>query len=360
VRWLFLLMLGGCQWLFPLTPDRVEPIAQGRRTVTITPPTGTPLPNFPVGILIDDGSLAGIDASNMRFIDEGGTELSSELLLDEDGLLEAWVQIPLLEAPITIDLEWGGATVHETDPRTVWDPAFVGVWHLSEASGPARDSAHDPLGPHDLLDIGGSEALAVEGMLGAARRLDGNDALCAIDASGFQFGVEPFSYSVWVNTETTNTDFDSPLTKGGGNDGNPGFNFELGEGGWAANVCCDASAIADHFLADTATMDNRWVHLMAVVDTALAPPRLSLFVDTALADDSPLQNAAAPAAWAGVDGTQPLCIGGTSMPNETFFHGDVDEVRIYRGPMPLQWFVTETFNLNNREQFIELGEPAAL
>ncbi len=101
-------------------------------------------------------------------------------------------------------------------------------------------------------------------------------------------------------------------------------------------------------------MDGRWVHLFAVTDPADSPTgTLRLYVDTGLAELVPIEDTINQ--WGNASTMLPLCVGGSS--EVLRFHGDIDEVRVYNAVLDPEWIVTETYNVTDRDQFIELGEP---
>ncbi|MBI2632276.1 right-handed parallel beta-helix repeat-containing protein [Candidatus Pacearchaeota archaeon] len=76
-------------------------------------------------------------------------------------------------------------------------------------------------------------------------------------------GTGAFTYGLWVYPYASVGNFDMSIFKGGSSAGTPGYDMELGAGGWNANVA-NGTAIKTASLGSSVT--NEWVHLVVVVD----------------------------------------------------------------------------------------------
>ena len=123
--------------------------------------------NSPSGFSYDD--LTSSTGDDLCFIDMDGNGLPFEI--DEwhsDGTSLVWVRLPTMENGTEFVMCWGGGTSGKTVCNdNPWND-YVGVWHMSEASGTVADSTANSL---DAVP-GGTTAnsIAVDGKVGKARQ----------------------------------------------------------------------------------------------------------------------------------------------------------------------------------------------
>ena len=138
-----------------------------RRRIELSSPLATPLDDAVVPIVLDDGfeyGCANADASDLRFVDDGGTVLDHEI--DEwhpgQGAV-AWVRLPTLPpAGTTLWLYYGNASTVGLSAE-VW-PATVGyqaVLHFG-------DDLQDARGVHHGMPAVPGESLFAQGAIGRA------------------------------------------------------------------------------------------------------------------------------------------------------------------------------------------------
>jgi hypothetical protein len=351
---LLLSLLAGCDLVFELRDptDASEPLEGRARTLTITQPTSMALQDFPVSILFENDEFlisggAAPDGSDIQFFasaDDGGAELSAEVRYDgATGTLEAWVKVPSLKpSPFQIEMRYGTGEGRLLDPRSTWSSSYVGVWHLSETGSTEKDST--PLGI-DVAATTDKIPMSAPGISGAARDFDGvDDIMCAIDSSDLDFGMESFAYGAWVFISQPSGNADRPLNKGAGNANNPGFNYELGTGAAVSNISDGAGRADSAVIAGFTLGLGRWTLLTTTVDRPAQTMRV--FVD-GVEDTFEV----IPDLFASTSGPSPLCFSNAAQP----FKGLLDEVRIYRGVQPAEWYRAEASNLLERDLFVKVA-----
>lgn len=359
-----LLLLGACFSKPPRPGDEVEdakplddsPTADGwlpgygfRKRVTVTTGIQSTLTTFPVGISRTDPDIAARADEQGRDLvattDDGTTPLAIEIAFYNAGTMELWVRMPTLGAQAAFYLYYGGNNAPVS--TVVWDGPFAGVWHLSE---PVAGSARDSTDNENSLNATGDAvpAMITNGVFGPARSLDGNDQLNGGDPGGndLDFGTASFSFSLWVNQTAAIGDFDTPFYKGGPSAGEPGYCFLLGSTAWAAKITDNDGSNGDPEMVSIGALQGRWVHLAAIVDREA--DSFTFFADTTQAETQSLSGRMI----GDLSTIQPIQIGrGTTEP----FAGLVDEVRIYRGALTLDWITAEVNN-GTDPGFIAFGD----
>ncbi|HLP76490.1 MAG TPA: DUF2341 domain-containing protein, partial [Candidatus Paceibacterota bacterium] len=139
------------------------------------------LTNFPVLIRLGT-NLTGFrypqfrsaQAADLRFVDEAGNELNSEVeLWNTNGSSFVWVQVPLLTQRTAIRMYWGksGLAVpsYRTNGATFNDGCFAAVWHMQ--TNYVTDST--PNGFKAASIPVPSAIVAVNGLIGLAERFNG-------------------------------------------------------------------------------------------------------------------------------------------------------------------------------------------
>ena len=144
------------------------------------------------------------DGGDMRFFDESGTLLASEVeTWNTSGESLVWVKIPTLSKDTKIFAYYGSKYVHAVTPSYVWSNGFLGVWHLN-----ARGTSDQP----DSVAGGNSFVLnstyadgvqaGTNGIAGLAaafhQNADGTGAYSITDSAGKYSGFDKFTVEYWT------------------------------------------------------------------------------------------------------------------------------------------------------------------
>ncbi|MBP6841430.1 MAG: LamG domain-containing protein [Kofleriaceae bacterium] len=258
------------------------------------------------------------------------------------GALALWTAAPTGVDGTAAYLYYGGAATAPAGPPT-WAPStFAAVWHLSD---PSADAATDSTGGTPLSSVTSIAPDLAPGLVATARSFadDGDDHLLTAATTSAPLPGS-FSYAAWVLVSTSIGSFDVPLHTGGTSALQPGFDFELGTGGWVAGV-------SDGAEIQTASLGSErlgaWTHLVAVVDRERS--QLRTYVDGALQASRPLTVAA-------ISPASPLSLGADLDANYPFA-GLIDEARLYRHALDDDWIAAEHRNLTRPSQVVLLGLP---
>lgn len=136
------------------------------------------------------------------------------------------------------------------------------------------------------------------------------------------FGTNSFSYGLWVFSTSSVTAYDMPIWKGGSSAALPGYDLELGTGGWNADLA-DGTFAETVLFGTEASFLNRWVHLFIVVDRAAG-------YAYAYADGVHKNGTADNiSAFGSMSGASSFTIGNIGTSDAYPFRGMIDDVRIY-------------------------------
>lgn len=309
------------------------------------------LADVPIGILIaadpDLAMYALPTGDDLTLTAADGTTLREHELVSyaATGAAELWVKVPALQLDVetTLYLYFGGPAGTAVK-GAVWTAGLKGVWHMTGSAGTELDStANGNDIAQAVLSLRPGPGPGVRG-LGAARAFDGIDDLLYVTDpinGSLDVGTGSFSISIWLHSLGATRTYDQALYKGGTNGGNPGYSLFNGTGAWAGKILDPTTAFIDATFAP-GPITNRWVHLVLVVDRS-GSSRWYTYVD-----GGPVANQGF--TLGSLDGAAPLQIGGAS----DFFHGSIDEIRIYNRVLPAAWIKTEYDNLMKAD-FVTLG-----
>ena len=351
-----LLLLAGCDVAFGLDTSAEYPY---RKRVRVRAPNDTTLTDFPLALIIrDDPELDAIVGDDLAIRAADGTDLAFDIdeldLMSTSGPdLYAWVRVPELAPRAVLELYvYYGARTADPLPRIdadAWADGYGAVWHFTDyVAGAQRDHTGN-----DNLMTPASDAQAastVAGVLGHGLDFDRvDDALAAPTHPSLEPAAGSFSYAVWVRYEPTDVQqiWDMPLYKGGASETNPGYDLELGTGGWLGSIS-DGVTTAGVAFAPLAPM--AWTHLVGVVDRDAG---------TFTMYHNGRAQGAAPLPAGPLTSTHPLGVSVVAWP-ETVFGGCVDELRTFHGALSADWINTEYTNLAAPATMFEVAPREAL
>ena len=379
-------------------------LAQGtfayRKAITVNGgaggPAGGPHLDFPLLVsLPNDASLlarvvAGGRDISFRGQDDttcGGAGTSPCLLPHEiehwdgaTGTLVAWVRVPSVNVGTVIYMYYGNAQVAGATqtPAAVWEPGYVGVWHLGETGSGSVNEYRDS-GAFANHGRGGNGVAAaipsrVAGQIGFAQNFSNGDGTYdfvdagsdgTLNLSGTTATVEAWvRHNIVVNTAhgtppTTDAPYGILAHKGWDN----GYSLWL-EGDDAQCPGSDTRPCAifnlpgrSHSLRSTMTAGpgpGAWHHVVGTYDGATQ----SLYVDGALLTSMAKTGNIAPS------GAEPgVYIGHGDLPENVAwsgqFEGDIDEVRISNVTRSANWILTEYRNQSAPASFYTAGGETA-
>ena len=175
----------------------------------------TTLTNFPALVCLsaarngfDYSKCKLADGGDTRFFDAAGNLLPSEVdTWNPDGESLVWVSVPELKPEqhgyTTITVKYGNASPDAVTPTDVWTNGYVGVWHMSAATGKRTQYDATENGKNVTCPSGYADAVqsGVQGKIGLAARCglraDGLGGF-EISDSGFFDGWGEITIEAWT------------------------------------------------------------------------------------------------------------------------------------------------------------------
>ena len=167
-----------------------------------------PLMNFPALIYtVRDPDLANFaqpSGGDIKFTLVDGTQLSHEIERFDSaaGELVVWVKAPVVGTGGANELYmyYGNPTALDQQRRTdVWDPSYVGVWHLADPPGTMLNDA--TANNHDGVKATANGPAPVStGQVAGAHNFAGNSTdLFSVAAPGTALDVPQLTFETWIN-----------------------------------------------------------------------------------------------------------------------------------------------------------------
>jgi hypothetical protein len=287
--------------------------------------------NFPVLVRLTDSnfvfSQANGDGGDLRFTKSDGSPLSFEIEQWDAVQKRAaiWVKTDTVygnDSTHFMSMVWGNPGVASaSNSAAVFDTAhgFAGVWHFADTCADATADRNDG------ADFG---TVPSPGIVGNARGFNGIDAYVKVadPASGsLDFGMESFSYSLWVHVASSADSFDVAWSKGGTNPGSAGYCVKLGLGDWNTAICDGTTMVHGAFGMERDFLGG-WTLLSVVVDRDLS--LLKTFANGTMTDRIDIHTLGP------LSSTLPASIG---MEDVSYFKGVIDELRVSRGALSTDW-----------------------
>ena len=312
------------------------------------------------------GDIYSSDGYDIVFRDSNGITLDHQVEKYDGsstpGTLVAWVRIPDLFAGgqnTKIFMYYGSQSITDPTerPERVWDDNYVGVWHLADTSGDAKDStSYNTSGTVSGTvtreapgQINGAFDFSTDGWVNWGDPADGH----------LDFGTGSFTVSAWVKIEGPVGAGNTPqiIWKNNGyrtvgygleyDDDNNWMYFIIGDGIYPPDYGYPSPQVT--------FVDGDTNYIVGVVDRASSPPRIKIY-----------QNGAE----VGSPGTDITGVGSVTNAIDLsvsangswgFINGILDDVRLSKTARDSCWIGTEYKNINSQSTFYTLGgdEPLA-
>lgn len=197
--------------------------------------------NLPAEMMTAGGEYCALNGGgDIRFSSDvdGVNRLACEIVefapnfIPANADVEIWVNVPSVSSSVDTSIWVWYVKTGESQPardaaygmEATWNSDFVGVWHLNEASGAAKDSTSYNT---DGVVSGGITREAV-GKIGKAYQNDGADG--QINAGDpvdghLDFGTGSFTKSVWLNIDSMPS-WAASISKGTPSSPTAGYRFE--------------------------------------------------------------------------------------------------------------------------------------
>lgn len=339
-----------------------------RKKISLIAPTSTDLVDYPAAIIVppDPQFAMHIVEQDLWFsAADGTTALPYEIerLDPATGGLNVWVRIPRLAGDGITDLylHYGpviGDPPAPNNPLIVWPDTYAAIWHLTGDLARIEDSTGSG---HDLSQLDPArQPMIGKGIAGQSRLFDGASTIAEADKlrAGHRQELNPvpnqsFTYACWVKVTTPAAPYDMPLYKGGAAGSVAGYDFELGDFDWTAQISDGAGTINKVIIGttDATALRGGWVHLATVLDRDNS--EMVVYINGSRAGSTMLT-------VADLANTEDVSLSMPGSDLQNRFAGEIDEVRLAHRAFDASWIRTEYRNLAFPETFLEIGSEEPL
>ena len=320
----------------------------------------TALSGFPVLVRFQANSPVGFSYADFQnpatgadlcFVDMAGNGLPFEIdTWDASGESLVWVRLPTMTNGTEFVMCWGGGA----SGKTVCDESpfsgYVGVWHMSEASGTVADSSGNGFAATPSGPAAATACVVVSGPVGNGRQCStalgaANLSYLSVPSYDSKSVGDTFAVSGWFNIGSGQT--------GSGNDARLFSRKENHQNGHGWEVLWKTSKeirVRGAASGDNIKVTGRdyagqgWKHFFIVYDG-----KNSVFYENGVQKGTKTDGTAA------TDNGRPLGIGGYANDNGSQLVGSVDECRLFDAVPTADWVKAEYDSIADAA-FLTAGE----
>ena len=306
-------------------------------------------PNSPVGFYYTDLHSQS-DGADIAFIDMDGSGLPFEIdTWDPLGTSLIWVKLSTMTNGTQFAMCWGSAASGKTVCPDSPFAGYVGVWHMSEASGTVVDSSGNGFTASPAGAASTTASIAVPGPVGNGRQCSaalGADNLSYLSVPSYDTKSVggTFAVSGWFN-----------IGSGQSGNNNDARLFSRKENyqdahGWevlwktSKEIRVRGASSSDSVKVTNLDYAGKgWKHFFVVYNNAIAAFYENGVLKKSTSDTAPTENG------------RPLAIGGYANDNGSQLVGSVDECRLLDAVPSADWVRAE-YNSMNNPAFLTAGE----
>ena len=320
----------------------------------------TPLSGFPVLVRIAANSPVGFyytdlhsqsDGADIAFVDRDGNGLPFEIdTWNPSGTSLIWVKLPTMTNGTQFVMCWGSAASGKTVCADSPFAGYVGVWHMSEASGTVADSSGNGFAATPSGVAATNVSVAVAGVVGNGRQCStdlgaSNLSYLSVPSYDSKSVGDTFAVSGWVSIGSgqAGNDNDARLFSRKENYQNAHGWEILWKTGKEIRV--RGAASGDNIKVTNLDYAGKgWKHIFVVYDNKNA-----VFYENGVSKKSTTNGTAAS------DNDKPLAIGGYANDNGSQLVGSVDECRLLDAVPAADWAKAEYDSMTDAS-FLTAGE----
>lgn len=300
------------------------------------------------GFDYDDFSLA--NGGDMMFVDENGVAVPHEVdTWDTNGVSLVWVKLPSTATNTKVFMYYGNGGVSSEKAAEIWTD-YVGIWHLNEANGDAKDSTGHgltavPTGANSEADSTGAVCRVGFGRQMASAK--GNKSYLSVANNALLDCGDSLTFSGWFKATGTFANYSMRYVSR--------KTVYTDEDGWEAearyssNVDYSATQVSargsgggDHYVTVPDVRAN-WLHLALVYKGT----SVSFYANGNLVQDYEMSGTTAK------DNDNPLAFGNNAAGDEANWVGFMDELRLSADPRSADYVLAEykAMNTSNTDIF---------
>lgn len=294
------------------------------------------------GFDYDDFTLA--NGGDMMFVDANGNPIPHEVdTWDTTGESLVWVRLPSTAASTTIKMYYGNGVVSSEDPEDVWS-GYVGVWHLNEANGVAKDSTGHGLVAEPAGADAVSNSVGVACRVGNGRQMataQGQNSYLSVADNALLDCGDSLTFSGWFKATDTFKNYSMRYVSRKNAYGDT--NGWEAEALYSTDVSNSAKAVvargadsAGGHRASVPDIRENWLHLAIVYEGTY----LTFYVNGL--KEGPIAMSGTTA----TDNDLPLAFGNNAAGNESNWVGFMDELRLSANPASGDYAAAEYKGMN--------------
>ena len=294
------------------------------------------------GFDYDDFTLA--NGGDMMFVDANGNPVPHEVdTWDTTGESLVWVRLPSTAASTTIKMYYGNGAVSSEDPEDVWS-GYIGVWHLNEASGSAKDSTGHGLAAVPTGDDAVSNSVGVACQVGNGRQMataQGQKSYLAVADNALLDCGDSLTFSGWFKATETFANYSMRYVSrknayGDTNGWEAEALYSTNPDNSAKMIAARGADSAGGHQTSVPDIRESWVHLAIVYDGT----ELVFYVNGLKKGPIVMSGTTA------TDNDLPLAFGNNAAGNEANWVGFMDELRLSADPRSADYAVAEYKAMN--------------
>ena len=296
------------------------------------------------GFDYDDFTLE--NGGDLMFFDANGNPIPHEVdTWNTNGVSLVWVKLPSTVADTTIMMYYGNGVVSSEDPKDVWSN-YVGVWHLNEADGAARDSTGHGLAAEPAGADAVSNSVGVACQVGNGRQMataQGQTSYLSVGDNPLLDCGDSLTFSGWFKATETFANYSMRYVsrKNAYGDTN----------GWeaealystsvdnSAKMICARGASGGNHQASVPDIRENWLHLALVYNGT----SVTFYVNGL--EEGPVEMSGKTA----TDNDNPLAFGNNSVGGEANWVGFMDELRLSADPHSADYAIAEYKAMNTSD-----------
>ena len=298
------------------------------------------------GFDYDDFSLA--NGGDMMFVDENGVAVPHEVdTWDTNGVSLVWVKLPSTATNTKVFMYYGNGGVSSEKAAEIWTD-YVGIWHLNEANGDAKDSTGHgltavPTGANSEADSTGAVCRVGFGRQMASAK--GNKSYLSVADSALLDCGNSLTFSGWFKATETFANYSmryvsrkTVYTDKDGWEAEARYSNNVDYS--ATQVSARGSGEGDHYVTVPDVRSN-WVHLVVVYSGT----KVSFYANGVGSDQNPVEMSGATAK----DNDNPLAFGNNAAGEEANWVGFMDELRLSADPLSADYVLAEYKAMNTSD-----------
>ena len=309
----------------------------------------------PALVKLSESTINGFDyddfmlenGGDLMFVDLDGNPIPHEVdTWNADGESLVWVRLPSTAKGTTITMYYGNGAVSPAEPEEVWSN-YVGVWHLNEANGDAKDSTGHGLVAVPTGDDAVSNSVGIACQVGNGRQMataQGQKSYLAVADNALLDCGDSLTFSGWFKATETFANYSMRYVSrknayGDTNGWEAEALYSTNPDNSAKMIAARGADSAGGHQTSVPDIRESWVHLAIVYDGT----ELVFYVNDLKKGPIAMSGTTA------MDNDLPLAFGNNAAGNEANWVGFMDELRLSADAASADYAIAEYKAMNMSE-----------